>query len=146
MDLVENITAELLGTNNKITCAFDKQDVCESSPAPLFLAVGLPWRTELYLEGTEVRDHITSETPGGSIGWKMTCKEPSNFSLTDECTGTLASVGLANVGGGVERLFDAKSTPATCKTGIETGRAGAGLVSGTTLMENISSTEKLTFD
>jgi len=146
LDLILAITAELLGTNPRITCNYVKQGACESSPRPLALAVGLPWHTELYLEGTEVRDHITSDTPGGTIGWKVVCKAILLGTVTDECTNKLTSVKVTNVAGGVEGEFDAKSSLGDCKVGTEAVRTGAGKVVGTTLVENISSTEKLTFN
>lgn len=146
LDLVLAITAELLGTNNKITCSFEEKGKCEASPAPLAEAVGLPWHTELYLEGTNVRDHITSDTPGGKIGWKVTCKAPLLGTITDECTNTLSSVGVSNVAGGVDGIFDAISNNANCKIGAEAVRNGAGLVRGLVLTESPSAGEPLTFD
>jgi hypothetical protein len=146
LDLVLAITAELLGTNDKIPCTFDKAGGCEASPAPVALAIGLPWHTELYLQGTEVRDHITSSTAGGKIGWKVTCKAPLLGTVTDECLNTLTSVAVANVAGGVQGAFDATSSNAECSFNGGAFRANAGLVRGNTLFENISATEKLTFD
>jgi hypothetical protein len=146
LDLVLAITAELLGTNDKVHCTFDKTGGCESGSLLLALAIGLPWHTELYLEGTEVRDHIASSTPGGKIGWKVTCKAPLLGIITDECLNGLASVLVANVAGGVEGTYDAKSNSAECSFNGGAFRANAGLVRGTRLFENISATEKLTFD
>jgi hypothetical protein len=143
-DLIESITAELLGTNDKITCAFDKTGGCEASPAPLALALHLPWRTELYLVGTEVRDMIVADG-AGEPGYKVICKAPLLGTITDECTAPLGSTGLANVAAGVEGIFEANSQNSNCKIGSEGIRNGAGLVRGSTLSENPSSTEKLTF-
>lgn len=143
--LIEKLTAERLGTNDKVTCAFDKQGGCESSPAPLLLAVNLPWRTELYLNGTEVRDMVVSDG-AGNPGWRVTCKAPLLGMITDECTTALTSTALANVAGGVEAIFDANTQTANCKIGTEAVRNGAGLVRGSGLAENPSAGEKLTFD
>lgn len=145
LDLILAITAELLGKNPSIHCNKVK-GACESTSLILALAVGLPWHTELYLEGTEVRDHITSDTSGGKIGWKVTCKVPLLGTVTDECTNTLSSVKVTNVAGGVEGEFEGKSLKANCKVGAEAIRNGVGEVTGNTLFENISATEKLTFD
>jgi hypothetical protein len=145
LGLVEKLTAELLGTNDKITCTFDKAGACESSPAPLFLAVNLPWHTELYLLGTEVRYMIASEG-AGEPGWRVICKAPLLGTITDECKVPLASTGLSNVAGGVEAIFDAKTEQPNCKIGTEAVRNSAGLVRGPILMESPSAGEKLTFD
>jgi hypothetical protein len=145
LGLVEKITAELLGTNDKITCTFDKAGACESSPAPLFLAVSLPWHTELYLVGTEVRYMIASEVAGKNAGWKVICKAPLLGMITDECTAPLSSTTLINVGGGVEAIFDAKTETADCKIGGEEIRNSAGLVRGRVLFESPSAGEPLTF-
>jgi hypothetical protein len=140
LGLVEKITAELLGTNDKISCSYDKRGVCESSPAPLFLAVNLPWHAELILLGTEVRYRMTSDGVGNP-GWKMTCKAFSG-TITDECTVSLFSTGLTNVVTGVEASFDARTQQPNCTLGGN----GAGIVSGPILMESPSAGEKLTFD
>lgn len=145
LDLIESITAELLGTNPRITCVFDKAGGCESSTAPLALAVNLPWHTELYLEGTEVRDMIVSDG-AGNPGYKVVCKGVFPLGLiTDECTAPLGSVKVANVAAGVEGTFEAKSQNTNCKVGGEAVRNEAGLARGTTLFESPGA-GKLTFD
>jgi hypothetical protein len=143
LGLAETVTAELLGTNNKITCSFDKQGPCESGTPPVAEVVSLPVRTELYLEGTEVRGMGISLGTGAA---KFTCKAPLIGMITDECTVSLGSAALANVAGGVEAKTDAKSGTADCKIGAEAARKGAGLVRGSGLLESPSSTEKLTFN
>jgi hypothetical protein len=146
LDLVLAITAELLGTNPRITCTFDKAGGCEASPAPLALAINLPWHTEIYLDSAgRVRDMIVSDG-AGEPGYKVVCKAPLLGMITDECKLPLGSTGLANVAGGVESIFDANSNNTNCKVGTEASRNGQGLVRGFTLFENPSSTEKLTFD
>jgi hypothetical protein len=148
LDLVLAVTKELLGTEPRITCTFDKAGGCESSPAPLALAVNLPWHTELYLVGTEVRDMVVSDVAGKKAGWKVVCKAPLLGTITDECTATLGSVKVENVAAGVLGTFEEKSENADCKVGTEAERKGAGLVRGTTLFESPSGAagDKLTFD
>jgi len=145
LDLVLAITAELLGTNPRITCTFDKAGGCEASTAPLALAINLPWHTEIYLEGSTVRDMIVADG-AGEPGYKVVCKAPLFGMITDECKAPLGNTGLANVAGGVEGIFDATSNNTNCKIGAEAVRNGQGLVRGSTLFENPSATEKLTFD
>jgi hypothetical protein len=139
LDLVTSVTTTLLGTNDKITCTYDKQGGCESSPAPLALAVNLPWHTELYLVGTEVRDMIVS-SGAGSPGWKVTCKTFLG-TVTDECTVPLGSTGLVNeptATMGVLAIFDANSQNADCKLGAGELRKEVGLVRGSVLLESPS--------
>ena len=149
LDLVLGITLELLGTVKKITCSFvaGKNGGCEASTAPTAEAVNLPWHTELYLRGAEVRDMIVSDG-AGNPGWAVTCKTIFG-PMTDTCTAALGSTLVKNVAGGVSAEFEKVSNevnPATCKLGTEAGRAGAGLVNGSVLNESPSSTEKLTFE
>jgi hypothetical protein len=146
LDLVQSITTTLLGTNDKITCAFEKAGGCESSPAPLALAVNLPWRTEIYLAPNgEVRDMIVS-SGAGEPGWKVTCKAPIIGTITDECKAPLGSTSLKNdTGLGVLGIFDAESQNANCKIGGEAVRNGAGLVRGAVTQFSPSATEPLTF-
>jgi hypothetical protein len=149
LDLILAVTAELLGTNKKITCSFvaGKNGGCEASTAPTAEAVGLPWRTELYLRGAEVRDMITPDG-AGNPGWAVTCKTILG-NMTDTCTTALGSTALANVAAGVSATFDKVSSeenPANCKLGGGAERAKVGLVSGSDLIESPSATEKLTFE
>jgi hypothetical protein len=138
-DLVETITAELLGTNDLVPCTFDKTGVCESGTAPKALAVNLPWRTEIYSEGAETRDMITPDG-AGSPGWRITCKVAFLGLQTDECTVALGSTGMANVVGGVNTIFDEVTPRASCSK----GNATSGIVTGTVLQENPSG-KTLTF-
>ena len=138
---MEKITAELLGTNDKITCSFDKRGACEASSAPLFLAVNLPWHTELYLLGSEVRYMIMPDG-GGNPGWAVTCKTILG-ALTDTCTVLLGSTEVKNVTSGVLALFDSLSNanPADCKVGAEAVRPKVGLVAGGITFESPPSGE-----
>ena len=135
-DLVESITKELLGTNNVIECAIVKAGGCKSGTIAKASAIHLPWKTELYLEGTELRDMITEDGTAGQPGWSVTCTNILGGSTTDTCTSTLGSTGVQNVAAGVNTPFEAKSPSANCKVGAEAIRNGAGLVRGTVLQEN----------
>ena len=146
LDLIESITAELLGTNDKIHCKFDKAGGCEASSLLLALAINLPWHTAIYLDsGGRVRDMIVADG-AGEPGYKVFCNAPLLGPIVDECKAPLGNTGLKNVAGGVEGIFDAFSNNTNCKVGTEAVRNGQGLVRGFSLLENPSSTEKLTFD
>jgi len=138
LDLIETITAELLGAHKSITCVFDKRGLCEASTAPTAEAVNLPWHTELTLFGSQVRDMIMPDG-GGNPGWAVTCKAPLVGTITDTCTAALGSTKVENVLAGVLALFDNLSNslnPANCKIGTEAVRNGAGLVEGDVTTEN----------
>ena len=134
-DLVESITKELLGTNDVIECTLVKAGGCKAGTIAKALAIHLPWKTELYLEGAELRDMTTADG-NGEPGWAVTCTNILGGSTTDTCTTALGSVGVQDVAAGVETTFDAKTPFANCKVGSETIRNGAGLVRGSVLQEN----------
>ncbi len=136
-DLISKVTAEELGTNNSITCTFVKKGACEGTTAKA-VALALPWKTEIYSEGTETRDMITSDG-AGSPGWGVTCKTLLG-SMEDKCTVALGSTALANVTGGVDATFEKKSQKASCSLGNST----SGLVSGADFLESPAG-ETLTF-
>jgi hypothetical protein len=142
-DLVESITAELLGTKKSISCSFDKVGACKAGTTPTFEAVHLPWKTELVLNGTEVRDLFLADG-SGAPGWAVTCTNVIGGTTTDTCeeeAGKPYSAGLSNVSEGVLATFDSKTPSAKCSI----GGAEAGHLEGTDLTESPSSTEKLTF-
>jgi hypothetical protein len=140
LDLVETVTAELLGTNDKVPCTFDKAGACLTSTAPTLLALHLPWHTHIYLEGTEVRDDIVSDG-NGDPGWAVTCKTIIG-NVTDDCTAPLGSAALENImGGGVLALFDALTPAANCSQ----GGALAGHVTGDITLHSPSPTLLLSF-
>jgi hypothetical protein len=144
LDLILAITKELLGTNDKITCSFDKKGACTSATATA-LAVNLPWLTLIKLVGTEVRDVIEKDPNGGATGnpgWKVTCGTALG-EVTDECTLAEGNTGLKTVAGvGVEAIFDVKSPKANCSQ----GGAGTGEVSGPVTTYNPSTSELLSFE
>jgi hypothetical protein len=126
MDLVKEISAT--------SCTFDAAGSCDSSKPVTAKAVNLPWLTTLYLEGTEIRDDITSEISGKLPGWVVECTVAGIFKIQDECTG-LATTGMDNVAGimgGVDALFDALTPEAACTK--SSGKQG--MVRGTVLNEN----------
>jgi hypothetical protein len=140
-DLVSKFTAEALGTNDKVSCTFVKTGLCKSGTTPTALAVHLPWHTEIYLAGAEVRDMVT-EDGAGEPGWAVTCTNALGGQTTDTCTISLDSAGLANVTGGVDALFEEHSQSTNCSI----GGAGTGCMEGTDLIENPGPSEVLTFD
>ncbi|MGA8362905.1 MAG: hypothetical protein WB709_00115 [Solirubrobacteraceae bacterium] len=143
-DLTQSITVELLGTNDKIPCTFDKAGLCKSNAAVTALAVNLPWKTEIVLVGTEIRDLLLSGG-AGAPGWKVNCTNILGGGSEDICTeeaGKMATTALANVTAGVLATFDAKTVNASCTLG---GKE-TGVVRGPVTTFSPSSTEKLTFD
>lgn len=83
------------------------------------VGVGLPWNTELYSEGSEIRRRITSSL----AAWAFTCENVVFGKLGDEC-GANTSTHMTNnaTGGFVEATFDAKSKKTKCeKGGAESG-------------------------
>jgi hypothetical protein len=137
LDLVESITSTLLGTEKKITCAFDKTGSCKATPAPIAEAIHLPWHTQLVLRGGILRDLILPHG-GGKPGWSVTCNTLLG-NVTDTCeeeAGKPASTIISNiVGSGVLGEFEgAAGSHAKCSV----GGAGAGIVGGTVLTKNPS--------
>lgn len=141
LDLISKVTAEKLGTNDKIPCTFVKQGACKATPAPTILALHLPWHTELYLIGGEVRDMFESDG-AGEPGWNMTCTNVLGGITEDECKTALGSTALTNVVGGVLATFDANMQFPTCSI----GGVNAGRLAGDVLLLSPSAGEKLTFD
>jgi hypothetical protein len=140
LDLISKITAEVLGTKDKINCTFVKVGLCKSGTTPTVLALDLPWHTEIYTEGTETRDMTTSDG-AGEPGWDVTCTNILGGTTEDDCKTPLGSTALANAVGGVLATFDNIAPQVNCSV----GGAGAGLVSGDTLLESPGA-EALTFD
>jgi hypothetical protein len=92
------------------------------------LATLLPWTTQLQEpEGKEgpLRENITS------AGLMVECLV-AGVKIKDECTGN-TSQGIEDVSGGVDTVFDAKSTPLACTQ----GGAETGVAKGTELDENL---------
>jgi hypothetical protein len=137
VDLISKITGH--AGELTVTCTFINTGNCNASPAPLAMAVNLPWKTLLLTEANgEIRDTVESDG-NGEPGWEVKCTVGSTVT-TDTCTGT-TSTGMDNVlGVGVDALFDAKSAHAKCSI----GGTGAGVVTGTDVIKNPSPTELLT--
>jgi hypothetical protein len=120
-------------------CSFEsgKNGVCEASKPVTAGALHLPWTTELLTVGGKTRDMLTGT--GGNVGWKVECTVAKIFKVSDECTSATAEPLMTNVTGGVDATFEASET-ASCTKGNST----SGMVIGTDLNENPSSTEILT--
>lgn len=145
VDLVLAITKELLGTNDKIPCTFDKAGLCNSGKPVTALALNLPWLTLITLIGGKVRDIIEkdpSASVSGNPGWKVTCTNILGGESIDECTLAEGNTALANSAAGVEAIFDAESPNANCTL----GGAETGVVRGANTTFSPSGTEKLTFE
>jgi hypothetical protein len=85
-------------------------------------AVNLPWKTELYAEGTEIRQRIVSGG-SGTPAWHFGCE---NLITGDTCNFN-TSANMLNTGvGGVGAVFNSASNKTTCSQ----GGAEAGQVEG----------------
>jgi hypothetical protein len=142
LDLILDITSTLLGTNKKITCNITVLGACKSGTTATFEAIHLPWLTHLYLTaGGEVRDRILPDEHG-KPGYSVTCTNILGGTTTDTCESEGNSTKMLNVAGGVEAIFDIgpNSEAGECKIGGEAARQGAGLISGSVLIESPSAT------
>jgi hypothetical protein len=74
----------------------------------------LPWLTELYKEGTEIRSKFVSN--GGKLPVWIFAYEFSGQGFGDECL-VNTSTHMANTATGVEAKFDAKSSKTKCSEG-----------------------------
>jgi hypothetical protein len=91
----------------------------------IFKAVDLPWRTELVLVGTAIRDNLKANGKG-EPGYETAC-ETFIGTLHDTCKTELWSAGFVeNNASGVKFAFDATTEPANCSL----GGAKAGLIEG----------------
>ncbi len=143
LDLIESVTTELLKGSDKLPCNFVKKGACNASPAPLALAIHLPWHTSIVLIENEVRDLILSDG-NGAPGWSVTCSTILG-SVTDTCEeepGKMGTTALSEVTEGVLATFDKVTPRAKCSIGGEK----AGVVTGTDLTYSPSSTQHLLFD
>jgi hypothetical protein len=77
----------------------------------------LPWHTELYAEGSEIRAHLVGHAGGGVPSLRVEC-EGLLGRFTFECSG-VTSLHMANNGtaGVVEGTFDSKSAKVKCVGG-----------------------------
>jgi hypothetical protein len=140
LDLILDITSTLLGTEKKITCNITVLGGCKSGTTATAEAIHLPWLTHLYLEGNIVRDRILPDEHG-KPGYSVTCTNILGGTTTDTCEAENNSTKMLNVAGGVEAIFNPpEGESGACKIGTETARAGAGLVTGSVLIESPSPT------
>jgi hypothetical protein len=93
-------------------------------------AIHLPWNTQLEEVGAEIRDKLSS-SGAGTPGWEFEC---SGVKLS--CSGE-TTTGINDVLGGVEVVFDSKSTSTSCSDG------GTGTVKGAGLDESPSKETQL---
>ncbi len=143
LDLIELITAELLGTKHEISCEFDpgKEGLCKAGTRPIAEAIHLPWHTELFLAngGAEIRDLISAHG-NGKPGYRTVCENIVGGKSEDVCeeeAGKMGSTLITNDGlAGVLGTFE-KVTP---KTKCTLGGAAAGTITGTVLTESPSPT------
>jgi hypothetical protein len=105
--------------------------VCDNTETVKAVAVHLPWQTELYYSGKEVRSKITEGTAKLQPGWSVTCHAGIGGTQTDEClneSGKEGSTAMRNIQetGIVQAEFESKSGTAQCTL----GGAGRGRVTG----------------
>ncbi len=111
------------GTVKEITGTSCKEDVGECAK-PSAKSLHLPWKTELRLSGSEVRD-LTLSGGSGEPGWAIECEVAKIFKITDECTG-MTDTGTTAVESGIEATFDEHSAAVNCSV----GGTGTGHVRG----------------
>jgi hypothetical protein len=143
LGLVKSFTLELLGTKSLILCLYGKVPsfTCKEDAMPDIEGINFPWRTEIVLHGTELRDLILAEG-SGAPGYRVTCINVLGGTTTDTCeeeTGIPGSISVTNVAGGVLGTFDAVTPRAKCSV----GGAKTGKAEGTVLAESPSSTLSL---
>lgn len=90
-------------------------------------AQNLPWKAELYAEGTEVRSRLVSGG-SGTPGWEFYCASVGQF---DTCNFNTSANVLNTWSGSVQAVFDAQSNKTTCSQ----GGAEAGRLEGTVTLE-----------
>ncbi len=74
----------------------------------------IPWGTELYSSGSEVRDRIVDGSSGKRPAWNMECKIALLGSEVDECGLNTSTHITNNASGYVEAAFDSKSNKTVC--------------------------------
>jgi hypothetical protein len=121
-------------TEKWIACT--RSEGCEADPTPPEArAVGLPWVTELLLEGTIFLDDIVGKA-GEEAGWEVRKCLVFGTETSDKCVSNASSADIDNTTeGDVIALFSPTfTTNALCTV----GGAGSGIVEGEILifMEN----------
>jgi hypothetical protein len=93
----------------------------------------LPWATELYTEGSEVRDRIVSQSK--EPAWSYLCETVFAERTEEECAADTSTHVTNNVSGGlVEAVFDKNSAKTHCSSG-----GNAGEWKGTIKIESATS-------
>jgi hypothetical protein len=84
-----------------LSCTFEKEEVRNT-----------PWSTELYKEGSEIRDKFV-----GTPVWLFEYEIQGGDRFVDECAVNTSTHMTNTSGGGVEAAFDAKSVKTQCSEG-----------------------------
>jgi hypothetical protein len=87
-----------------------------SCPSPNAEAVNLPWKTELYSAGAQVRERLVSGG-SGTPGWQFTCSGHT----TDRCYFNTSAY-MLNTVDGAEAIFNKESNKTACTGGAEVGQ------------------------
>ncbi len=99
----------------------DCQATLGSCSTPSAEAVNLPWKTELYSEGTRVRARLVSGG-SGTPGWHFTCGGVGHATCNFN-----TSANMVNTVGGAEAIFNKESNKTACTGGAEAGRLEGSL-------------------
>ncbi len=96
------------------------------------LARHLPWKSELYLEGTEIRERLVSGG-SGTPEWEFEC---GNDEFKDSCGFNTSAHVINNALNSVEAQFEAKSNKTFCSWGATfNGNKESGSLKGTIKLE-----------
>lgn len=91
-----------------------------------FANFGIPWKTELYSEGSEIRQRLTPTSEGGSA---FRCELFTGSKLADECSIKTSTHMKNNTTEGlVEAEFETKSAKTGCSLDSEPGGEWKGVL------------------
>jgi hypothetical protein len=135
--LDETAVIKGLAGEKPIKCTFEAEKFgpsCEHVQDPTAEALGLPWKTELLLEGTIFLDDIIGTLAGGAAGWLVTCLI-FGATASEECTVVGGSADIDNETGGVLALFSPLfSKNANCTNFLGVKETEVGVVEGEILI------------
>jgi hypothetical protein len=110
--------------------------VCETARGATVWPVGLPWKTQLELSGTEVLDNAISEVGPKVLGYELECFVIGTKTI-DECTQALGASLIENMLNGAENdllgIFNEVGT-GNCTQ----GGAGSGDLEGEGLLQTLN--------
>lgn len=114
-------------------CKFSKKNAPASCGGIVTdLARHVPWKSELYLEGTEIRERLVSGG-SGTPEWEFEC---GNNQFEDSCGFNTSAHAINNALNSVEAQFEAKSNKTFCSWGAgEFGNKESGSLTGTIKLE-----------